>query len=139
MPNRECLPACYRYIKENNRNHILYTLATKNAKSNAASAAEFHSLLCAAGLSSAEEPLPELVEGISCFTIVSNYRCGFICALCPCSARYKNRLAAEEEILLAYSLKNYHSFESLKQQGLNHSVFQSLFLLNEFPFQISPI
>lgn len=133
MPNRECLPACYRYIKENNRNHILYTLATKNAKSNAASAAEFHSLLCAAGLSSAEEPLPELVEGISCFTIVSNYRCGFICALCPCSARYKNRLAAEEEILLAYSLKNYHSFESLKQQGLNHSVFQSLFLLNEFP------
>lgn len=133
MHNRECLPACYRYIKEDNRNHILYTLATKSTKNDVASAAEFHALLCAAGLSSVEEPLPELMEDISCFTIVSNYKCGFICGLCPYSARYKNRFAAEEEILLAYSLKNYHSFQSLKKQGLNPNVFQSLFLLNEFP------
>lgn len=133
MHNRECLPACYRYIKEDNRSHILYTLATKNTKNDAASAVEFHALLCAAGLSSVEEPLPEQMEEISCFTIVSNYKCGFICCLCPYSARYKNRFAAEEEMLLAYSLKNYHSFQSLKKQGLNPNVFQSLFLLNEFP------
>ena len=133
MHNRDCLPACYRYIKEDNRSHILYTLATKNTKNDVASAAEFHALLCAAGLSSVEEPLPELMAEISCFTIVSNYKCGFICGLCPYSARYKNRFSAEEEILLAYSLKNYHSFQSLKKQGLNPNVFQSLFLLNEFP------
>lgn len=133
MHKRECLPACYRYIKEENRSHILYTLATKNTKNDAASSAEFHALLCAADLSSAEEPLPELREEISCFTIVSNYKCGFICSLCPYSARYKNRFSAEEEMLLAYSLKNYHSFQSLKKQGLNSNVFQSLFLLNEFP------
>lgn len=132
MQNREFLPACYRYIKEDTRSHILYTLATKNTKNDAVSAAEFHSLLCAADLSSVEEPLPELIEETSCFTIVSNYKCGFICALCPYSARYKNRFTAEEEILLAYSLKNYHSFQSLKKQGLNPNVFQSLFLLNEF-------
>lgn len=133
MHKRECLPACYRYINEENRSHILYTLATKNTKNDAASAAEFHSLLCAAGLSSVEKPLPELRDEISCFTIVSNYKCGFICGLCPYSARYKNKFAAEEEILLGYSLKNYHSFQSLKKQGLNPNVFQSLFLLNEFP------
>ncbi len=133
MQKQEYLPACYRYIKEDNRSHILYTLATKNTKKDAASAAEFHSLLCAAGLSSVEEPLPLLIEEISCFTIVSNYKCGFICSLCPYSARYKNRFAAEEEMLLAYSLKNYHCFQSLKKQGLNSNVFHSLFLLNEFP------
>lgn len=133
MHKKEYLPACFRYIKEDNRSHILYTLATKNTKNNTVSAAEFHSLLCAAELSSIEEPLPELMEEVSCFTIVSNYKCGFICGLCPYSSRYKNRLASEEEILLAYSLKNYHSFQSLKKQGLNPNIFQSLFLLNEFP------
>lgn len=133
MHKRECLPACYRYIKEEGRSHILYTLATRNTKNNAASAPEFHALLCAADLSSAGEPLPEFLEEISCFTIVSNYKCGFICGLCPYSARYKNRFSAEEEMLLAYSLKNYHSFQSLKKQGLNSNAFQSLFLLNEFP------
>lgn len=133
MHKKEYLPACYRYIKEDNRSHILYTLATKNTKNNTVSAAEFHSLLCAAELSSIEEPLPELMEEVSCFTIVSNYKCGFICGLCPYSSRYKNRFASEEEILLAYSLKNYHSFQNLKKQGLNPNIFQSLFLLNEFP------
>ena len=73
------------------------------------------------------------MEEVSCFTIVSNYKCGFICGLCPYSSRYKNRFASEEEILLAYSLKNYHSFQNLKKQGLNPNIFQSLFLLNEFP------
>lgn len=134
MHKKEYLPACYRYIKEDNRSHILYTLAIKNTNNSTVSAAEFHSLLCAAKLSSIEEPLPELKEELSCFTIVSNYKCGFICGICPYSSRYKNRLASEEEILLAYSLKNYHSFQSLKKQGLNPNVFQSLFLLNEFPF-----
>ncbi|MDE7432409.1 MAG: hypothetical protein K2N34_10930 [Lachnospiraceae bacterium] len=133
MHKKEYLPACYRYIKEDNRSHILYTLATKNTKNNTVSATEFHSLLCAAELSSIEEPLPVPMEEVSCFTIVSNYKCGFICGLCPYSSRYKNRFASEEEILLAYSLKNYHSFQSLKKQGLNPNVFQSLFLLNEFP------
>ncbi len=133
MHKKEYLPACYRYIKEDNRSRILYTLATKNTKNNAVSAGEFHSLLCAAELSSIEEPLPDLIDEISCFTIVSNYKCGFICGLCPYSSRYKNRLASEEEILLAYSLKNYHSFQHLNKQGLNPNIFQSLFLLNEFP------
>lgn len=133
MHKKEYLPACYRYIKEDNRSHILYTLATKNTKNNAVSAGEFHSLLCAAELSSIEEPLPDLIDEISCFTIVSNYKCGFICGLCPYSSRYKNRLASEEEMLLAYSLKNYHSFQHLNKQGLNPNIFQSLFLLNEFP------
>lgn len=133
MHKKEYLPACYRYIKEDNRSHILYTLATKNTKNNNVSAAEFHSLLCAAELSSIEEPLPKLMEEVSCFTIVSNYKCGFICGLCPYSSRYKNKFVSEEEILLAYSLKNYHSFQSLKKQGLHPNVFQSLFLLNEFP------
>lgn len=130
MHKKVYLPACYRYIKEDNRTHILYTLATKNST---VSAAEFHSLLCAAELSSIEEPIPEPVKEVSCFTIVSNYKCGFICGLCPYSSRYKNKLASEEEILLSYSLKNYHSFQSLKKQGMNPNVFQSLFLLNEFP------
>lgn len=89
MHKKEYLPACYRYIKEDNRSHILFTLATKNTKNNTVSAAEFHSLLCAAELSSIEEPLPELMEEVSCFTIVSNYKCGFICGLCPYSSRYK--------------------------------------------------
>lgn len=133
MHKKEYLPACYRYIKEDDRNHILYTLAAKNTKNNTVSAAEFHSLLCAAELSSIEDPLPMPMEEVSCFTIVSNYKCGFICGLCPYSSRYKNRFASEEEILLAYSLKNYHSFQSLKKQGLNPNIFQSLFLLNEFP------
>lgn len=133
MHKKEYLPACYRYIKKDNRSHILYTLAKKNTKNDTVSAAEFHSLLCAAGLSSIEEPLPEQMEELSCFNIVSNYKCGFICGLCPYSSRYKNRFASEEEILLAYSLKNFHSFQSLKKQGLNPNVFQSQFLLNEFP------
>lgn len=50
MHKKEYLPACYRYIKEDNRSHILYTLAKKNTKNNAVSAGEFHSLLCAAEL-----------------------------------------------------------------------------------------
>ena len=78
MHKKEYLPACYRYIKEDNRSHILFTLATKNTKNNTVSAAEFHSLLCAAELSSIEEPLPELMEEVSCFTIVSNYKCGYL-------------------------------------------------------------
>lgn len=133
MHNREYLPACYRYIKEDNRRNILYTLVSKNSSNSPISSAEFHALLCAADLSTVEEPLPELLEEISCFTIVSGYKCGFICSLCPYSARYKNRFAAEEEMLMAYSLKNYHSFQSLQKLGLNPNIFRSLFLLNEFP------
>lgn len=32
MHKKEYLPACYRYIKEDNRSHILYTLAKKTPK-----------------------------------------------------------------------------------------------------------
>lgn len=135
MYTKKAIPACYRYLTPENRTNILYTLVytASNAIGQKLSETEFHTLLCSAHLGSVEDPLPVISEKVTCFSISSKYKCGFICSLCPYSARYKNKMISEEEMLISYSLKNYTNFQHLKSAGLTATFFQSLFLLNEHP------
>lgn len=136
MYRKESLPACYRYINTEKRNHILFTLVSMFSKEKGQdfSSKNFHSLLCASGLASTEDPLPNILENISCFTVVSDYKCGFICSFCPYCARYKNQFVSEEEMLISHCLKGFNHYKFLKNNGLSAHLFQSLFLINEFPY-----
>lgn len=135
MYKKESIPACYRYLETENRSHVLYTLASTMTKAgqHTLSAKEFLALLCATNLASVEDTLPVLLENVSCFSVVSNCKCGFICQLCIYSTRYKNKMVAEEEMLMAYCLKSYTNFQYLKNKGLTEKLFESLVLLNDFP------
>lgn len=129
------LPACYRYIKGMDAADKLYTLTVKTAPCHAEDLTEkdFHSLLTASGVISADHPLPKTLENISCFTVISEYKCGYICHMCPYAKRNKNERETEESLLLSYAIKNYTNLQFLKKSGLDSKVFCSLFLLNDLP------
>lgn len=129
------LPACHRMVRKERAADILYTLAKYSSPNPApdTEAREFHSLLCAEGIITPEHPLPQKKEEVTCFQVISEYKCGHLCSMCPYSPRNKNRLEAEESILLAYALQDYASYQFLKTEGLMPVHFQSLFLLNNAP------
>ncbi len=129
------LPACHRYIKSMDTADKLYTLAVKTAPCHTENLTEkdFHSLLTASGVISADHPLPKTIENISCFTVISEYKCGYICHMCPYAKRNKNERETEESLLLSYAIKSYTSLQFLKKSGLDSKVFCSLFLLNDLP------
>lgn len=129
------LPACHRYVKGGDAADKLYTLATQTAPCHVddISKREFHSLLLAAHDIPAEHPLPQNIENVSCFTVISEYKCGYICHMCPYAKRNKNEMETEESLLLSYAMKNYNHLCFLKNAGLDSSKFLSLFLLNDCP------
>lgn len=129
------LPACHRYIKGADTADKLYTLTVKTAPCHAEDLTEkdFHSLLTASGVISADHPLPKTIENISCFTVISEYKCGYICHMCPYAKRNKNERETEESLLLSYAIKSYTNLQFLKKSGLDSKVFCSLFLLNDLP------
>ena len=128
------LPACYRYIKGEDTADKLYTLAVKISPRHAEDIAgkDFHSLLMASRIITADHPLPQTIENISCFAVISEYKCGFICHMCPYAARNKNEMETEESLLLSYAIKSYGNLQFLKNAGLGNQNFCSLFLLNEY-------
>lgn len=135
MISTQQLPACHQHIKGEQAADILYTLAKYAAPNHLdnTDAHEFHSLLCAARIITIEQPLPKQQEAVSCFQAISQYHCGHLCPMCSYSARNKNRLEAEESILLSYALKDFTCFQFLKKSGLTEKHFQALFLLNGAP------
>ena len=135
MISTQQLPACHRHIKGGQAADTLYTLAKYAAPRHLENtdAHEFHSLLCAAHIITIEHPLPKKQDAVTCFQAISQYHCGHLCPMCPYSARNKNRLEAEESILLSYALKDFTSFQFLKKSGLTAGHFQALFLLNDAP------
>lgn len=135
MISTQQLPACHRHIKGGQAADTLYTLAKYAAPNHLEStdAREFHSLLCAANIITVEHPLPKKQDAVTCFQAISQYHCGHLCPMCSYSARNKNRLEAEESILLSYALKDFTSFQFLKKSGLTAEHFQALFLLNDAP------
>lgn len=128
------LPACYRYIKGEDTADKLYTLAVKISPRHAEDIAgkDFHSLLMASRIITADHPLPQTIENISCFAVISEYKCGFICHMCPYAARNKNEMETEESLLLSYAIKSYGNLQFLKNAGLGNQNFCPLFLLNEY-------
>ena len=129
------LPACYRYIKGDATADKLYTLAAKISPRHVEDIAEkdFHSLLIASHIITADHPLPQTVGNISCFAIISEYKCGYICHMCPYAARNKNEMETEESLLLSYAIRSYTNLQFLKNAGLDNQMFCSLFLLNDHP------
>lgn len=129
------LPACHRSINGDLTADTLYTLtkytAPKHQENTDAHA--FHSLLCAAHIISENHPLPQKLDDVTCFQVITKYHCGHLCSMCPYSSRNKNHLETEENVLLAYALKNFQSFQFLKKSGLTAEHFQSVFLLNNAP------
>lgn len=129
------LPACYRYIKGDATADKLYTLAAKISPRHVEDIAkkDFHSLLIASHIITADHPLPQTVGNISCFAIISEYKCGYICHMCPYAARNKNEMETEESLLLSYAIRSYTNLQFLKNAGLDNQMFCSLFLLNDHP------
>lgn len=129
------LPACHRYVKDGDAADKLYTLATQTAPCHVEgiSKREFHSLLLAAHAIPAEYPLPKYIENVSCFTVISKYKCGYVCHMCPYAKRNKNEMETEESLLLSYAMKSYKNLQFLKNAGLDSQKFSSLFLLNDHP------
>lgn len=135
MISAQQLPACCRHVKGSQAADILYTLAKYTSPKHIrdTDAHKFHSLLCASGIITIEHPLPVQLDTAACFRTVSEYHCGHLCPMCPYSARNRNRLEAEEAILLSYALKDFPSFQFLLKSGLTAEHFQALFLLNDAP------
>lgn len=129
------LPACHRSIKGEHAADILYTLANYTAPKHLkdTDAKAFHSLLCAAHIISEDHPLPQKQDSVTCFQVITEHHCGHLCPMCPYSARNKNHLETEENILLSFALKNFQSFQFLEKSGLTSEHFQSVFLLNDTP------
>ena len=129
------LPACHRSIKGEQTADILYTLTKYAAPRHqeTTDAHAFHSLLCAAHIISENHPLPQKLDAVTCFQVITEYHCGHLCPMCPYASRNKNHLETEESILHAYALKNFQSFQFLKKSGLTAEHFQSIFLLNNLP------
>lgn len=94
---------------------------------------DFHSLLLASHDIPADHPLPKTIENVSCFTVSSEYKCGYICHMCPYAKRNKNEMETEESLLLSYAIKNHNNLLFLKNAGLDSQKFCSLFLLNDHP------
>lgn len=130
------LPACHRYVKGGGDTaDKLYTLATKAAPCHMEGITEqdFHSLLLASHDIPADHPLPKTIGNVSCFTVISEYKCGYICHMCPYAKRNKNEMETEESLLLSFAIKNYNNLQFLKDAGLDSQKFSSLFLLNDRP------
>ncbi len=94
---------------------------------------DFHALLLASGIISTDHPLPKIIGDVSCFSVISEYKCGYICHMCPYAKRNKNVMETEECLLLSYAMKNFGQFQFLKDAGLDNQKFTSLFLLNDHP------
>ncbi len=83
------LPACHRYVKGGDAADKLYTLAAKTAPCHMEGATEkdFHALLLASRIISADHPLPKIIGDVSCFSVISEYKCGYgACACKTCHA-----------------------------------------------------
>lgn len=129
------LPACHRYVRGGNAADKLYTLAAKTAPCHMEGVTEkdFHALLLASSIISTDHPLPKIIGDVSCFSVISEYKCGYICHMCPYAKRNKNAMETEECLLLSYAMKNFGQFQFLKDAGLDSQKFTSLFLLNDHP------
>lgn len=129
------LPACARYVSGIHAADTLYTLAISSSicQSGNITNNDFFNLLRAAGKILPDHPLPKAIQGISCFSIISEYKCGYICHMCPYAKRNKNQMETEESMLLSYALKGYKHFQYLRSAGLGSQAFSSLFLLNDHP------
>lgn len=133
MIAKQLIPACGNYIKSENRANILYSLAIQMTQNQPITAKEIFLLFQASGIFSKDQLLPEVIENVSCFSIVSDYKCSFICHFCPLSTRYKNQNEKEESMLLSYALKSWDNLQSLLTNGLSSKHFQSLYLINTIP------
>lgn len=94
---------------------------------------DFHALLLTSSIISTDHPLPKIIGDVSCFSVISEYKCGYICHMCPYAKRNKNAMETEECLLLSYAMKNFGQFQFLKDAGLDSQKFASLFLLNDHP------
>lgn len=140
MKKLNLIPACHSYIKDNpKRTQILLSLAQQCCKEQypdvSISKEQLISLFCSAGIIPDKTALSITDEDINttCFSIVSEYKCSFICQICPLSGRYKNALETEESALLSYALTNSQNYRLLKESGMNSKMFQALFLANPVP------
>ena len=129
------LPACHRYVRGGDAADKLYTLAVKAAPCHMEGVTEkdFHALLLASGIISADHPLPKIIGDVSCFSVISEYKCGYVCHMCPYAKRNKNEMETEESLLLSYAMKNFKQFQFLKDAKIDNQNFSSLFLLNDHP------
>lgn len=133
--NRTQLPACRRYLSGNQKPNMLYTLAILNhqLEPSAESAKAFHALMVSDGIIEQGSPLPEQMNAVSCFQVVSDHKCGYICHICPYAKKNKNLHEMQEAVILSFALKNYENFQLLKRSGLQAEHLSALFLLNDFP------
>lgn len=135
MTNTQKLPACSRHIDKEKASDTLYTLAKYTAPKCLpdTDAAGFHSLLCAAGIIPPDSPLPQKKEEVTCFQVITVYKCGYLCQMCDYSSRNRNRLETDESILLAYAMQGWNCYQCLKKEGLLPEHFHAVFLLNDMP------
>lgn len=86
------LPVCHRYVRGEDAADKLYTLAAKTAPCHMEGVTEkdFHALLLASSIISTDHPLPKIIGDVSCFSVISEYKCGYICHMCPYAKRNKN-------------------------------------------------
>lgn len=134
------IPACHSHLKNNpNRLKMMLSLAEQGCKERypdiTISQEQLFTFFHGAGIISNNETLPEKSRESTtdCFSIVSEYKCSFICQICPLSPRYKNIKDTEESALLTYALSCPQNFNSLKSRGVESKMFQSLFLVNPTP------
>lgn len=135
MDNNTRLPACHRYISGDTKPDKLFTLALASGKIEVSpgSAKAFHALLLSEKLIEQGHPLPKQISGVSCFQIASEYKCGYICHMCPYALKNKNQFEMQETMLLSFALKNHRNLQILIKSGLQTEHLKSLLLLNDFP------
>lgn len=133
------VPACHDHLKNHpKRLQILMSLAEQGCKERypdtAISRDQMLAVFQGAGIIKDRTALEaEETLSVDCYSIVSEYKCSYICPVCPLSGRYKNALESEEGILLSYALASPEHFFLLKESGVTSKLFQSLFLVNPVP------
>lgn len=134
------IPACHGFLKENpDRLQILLSLSVQGCRERypdvVINQEQLLTFFRSTGIISGDAALPQADEAITadCFSVVSEYKCSYVCQICPLSARYKNAKESEESALLSYAMASPENFLLLRENGIESKSFQALFLVNPIP------
>lgn len=130
------LPACFPYIKASNEvdfnlfYSVLYQAFHKKYPKEEIQEKELKEILLQSHYANTDSSF-HLIESVNCFELSKTYHCHFICQLCPYYPTYRNQKESEEKVLLSYMVKSYSNTKILLNLGLDHTLFTSLYFIQE--------
>lgn len=102
------VPACFKIIQDKGRDvdyySVLYQALAKKYPENEIEKEQVRQTIQNYGVLS-ENKKQNRIKSLDCFQIVSEYKCNYICRLCPYHPAYRNQWEEEEKTILSYLLQ----------------------------------